>query len=141
MVYFCHKYFTTILLNVWGYFSVAATGGLHEFADSQFGHCFSWGENREEAISLVSPSLLPFLRPLPLRNQKLLACGFRCRAVQGMKSRPYLKHLMPESKNTICPLSSFETCDDMHGISSPRSLILSLLQVELEGDPKNVQGD
>ncbi|XP_052412557.1 acetyl-CoA carboxylase isoform X3 [Carassius gibelio] len=37
--------------NVWGYFSVGATGGLHEFADSQFGHCFSWGENREEAIS------------------------------------------------------------------------------------------
>lgn len=37
--------------NVWGYFSVAAAGGLHEFADSQFGHCFSWGENREEAIS------------------------------------------------------------------------------------------
>ncbi|KAL4698557.1 hypothetical protein H8959_011214 [Pygathrix nigripes] len=38
--------------NVWGYFSVAATGGLHEFADSQFGHCFSWGENREEALEL-----------------------------------------------------------------------------------------
>lgn len=35
--------------NVWGYFSVAASGGLHEFADSQFGHCFSWGEDREEA--------------------------------------------------------------------------------------------
>ncbi|XP_022081008.1 acetyl-CoA carboxylase-like isoform X4 [Acanthaster planci] len=35
--------------NVWGYFSVAASGGLHEFADSQFGHCFSWGEEREEA--------------------------------------------------------------------------------------------
>ncbi|XP_037086840.1 LOW QUALITY PROTEIN: acetyl-CoA carboxylase-like [Pollicipes pollicipes] len=35
--------------NVWGYFSVAASGGLHEFADSQFGHCFSWGDNREEA--------------------------------------------------------------------------------------------
>ncbi|XP_074643040.1 acetyl-CoA carboxylase-like isoform X2 [Tubulanus polymorphus] len=35
--------------NVWGYFSVAAAGGLHEFADSQFGHCFSWGECREEA--------------------------------------------------------------------------------------------
>lgn len=35
--------------NVWGYFSVAATGGLHEFADSQFGHCFSWGETREIA--------------------------------------------------------------------------------------------
>ncbi|XP_078277863.1 acetyl-CoA carboxylase 2 isoform X2 [Rhinoraja longicauda] len=37
--------------NIWGYFSVAAAGGLHEFADSQFGHCFSWGENREEATS------------------------------------------------------------------------------------------
>lgn len=35
--------------NVWGYFSVAASGGLHEFADSQFGHCFSWGEDREDA--------------------------------------------------------------------------------------------
>ncbi|RZF37309.1 hypothetical protein LSTR_LSTR005641 [Laodelphax striatellus] len=35
--------------NVWGYFSVGASGGLHEFADSQFGHCFSWGENREQA--------------------------------------------------------------------------------------------
>lgn len=35
--------------NVWGYFSVAATGGLHEYADSQFGHCFSWGEDREDA--------------------------------------------------------------------------------------------
>lgn len=35
--------------NVWGYFSVAASGGLHEFADSQFGHCFGWGETREIA--------------------------------------------------------------------------------------------
>ncbi|KAK3576974.1 hypothetical protein CHS0354_005975 [Potamilus streckersoni] len=35
--------------NVWGYFSVVASGGLHEFADSQFGHCFSWGEDREDA--------------------------------------------------------------------------------------------
>lgn len=35
--------------DVWGYFSVAASGGLHEFADSQFGHCFSWGETRQQA--------------------------------------------------------------------------------------------
>ncbi|XP_076754635.1 acetyl-CoA carboxylase isoform X3 [Xylocopa sonorina] len=35
--------------NVWGYFSVGASGGLHEFADSQFGHCFSWGEDRHQA--------------------------------------------------------------------------------------------
>lgn len=47
--------------NVWGYFSVAAAGGLHEFADSQFGHCFSWGENREEAISWVLPVCYNFI--------------------------------------------------------------------------------
>ncbi|XP_023617817.1 acetyl-CoA carboxylase 2 isoform X4 [Myotis lucifugus] len=50
--------------NVWGYFSVAATGGLHEFADSQFGHCFSWGENREEAIS----NMVVALKELSIRG-------------------------------------------------------------------------
>jgi len=35
--------------NVWGYFSVGAAGGIHEFADSQFGHVFATGRNREEA--------------------------------------------------------------------------------------------
>lgn len=39
--------------KVWGYFSVSASGGLHEFADSQFGHCFSSGENRQEARQYV----------------------------------------------------------------------------------------
>lgn len=32
--------------NVWGYFSVAAQGGIHSFSDSQFGHIFAYGENR-----------------------------------------------------------------------------------------------
>jgi acetyl-CoA carboxylase/biotin carboxylase 1 len=35
--------------NVWGYFSVNAAGGVHEYADSQFGHLFAYGESREEA--------------------------------------------------------------------------------------------
>jgi acetyl-CoA carboxylase/biotin carboxylase 1 len=35
--------------NVWGYFSVGSNGGIHEFADSQFGHLFAKGPNREEA--------------------------------------------------------------------------------------------
>uniref|UniRef100_A0A8C0HIY3 acetyl-CoA carboxylase n=1 Tax=Chelonoidis abingdonii TaxID=106734 RepID=A0A8C0HIY3_CHEAB len=50
--------------NVWGYFSVAAAGGLHEYADSQFGHCFSWGENREEAIS----NMVVALKELSIRG-------------------------------------------------------------------------
>ena len=35
--------------NVWGYFSVDSSGCVHEYADSQIGHIFSWGKNREEA--------------------------------------------------------------------------------------------
>ena len=33
--------------NVWGYFSVGNKGGIHSFSDSQFGHIFAFGENRE----------------------------------------------------------------------------------------------
>ena len=35
--------------SVWGYFSVGTNGGIHEFADSQFGHLFAKGATREEA--------------------------------------------------------------------------------------------
>ncbi|CAM9556080.1 unnamed protein product, partial [Phaeothamnion confervicola] len=35
--------------NVWGYFSVGANGGIHEYADSQFGHLFASGPTREAA--------------------------------------------------------------------------------------------
>lgn len=32
--------------NVWGYFSVGTSGGIHSYSDSQFGHIFAYGENR-----------------------------------------------------------------------------------------------
>ena len=35
--------------NVWGYFSIDSSGSIHEFADSQFGHIFANGPNREQA--------------------------------------------------------------------------------------------
>src|SRR5690606_24500945 len=35
--------------NTYAYFSVGAKGGLHEYADSQFGHVFARGTTREEA--------------------------------------------------------------------------------------------
>ena len=35
--------------NVWGYFSVNSAGGLHEFADSQFGHIFAYGGDLSES--------------------------------------------------------------------------------------------
>lgn len=33
--------------NVWGYFSVVNQSSIHSFADSQFGHIFAFGENRQ----------------------------------------------------------------------------------------------
>ncbi|KAB7507632.1 Acetyl-CoA carboxylase [Armadillidium nasatum] len=50
--------------HVWGYFSVSASGGLHEYADSQFGHCFSWGEDREAARE----NLIIALKELSIRG-------------------------------------------------------------------------
>lgn len=35
--------------DVWGYFSVGSQGGVHEYADSQFGHLFALGATREVA--------------------------------------------------------------------------------------------
>lgn len=50
--------------NVWGYFSVGASGGVHEYADSQFGHLFAWGENRESSRR----SLVLALKELSIRG-------------------------------------------------------------------------
>jgi len=35
--------------SVWGYFSMDSSGSIHEFADSQFGHLFANGADREQA--------------------------------------------------------------------------------------------
>ena len=35
--------------SVWGYFSMDSSGSIHEFADSQFGHLFASGNDREQA--------------------------------------------------------------------------------------------
>ncbi|TMS36122.1 hypothetical protein L596_003371 [Steinernema carpocapsae] len=49
--------------EVWGYFSVSASGTVHENADSQFGHLFAKGGNRHAAIS----NLICALKELELR--------------------------------------------------------------------------
>jgi acetyl-CoA carboxylase / biotin carboxylase 1 len=50
--------------NVWGYFSVNASGGVHEFADSQFGHLFAYGECRDDARK----SLIMALKEISIRG-------------------------------------------------------------------------
>jgi acetyl-CoA carboxylase / biotin carboxylase 1 len=49
---------------VWGYFSVNSSGGVHEFADSQFGHVFSYGETRNDARK----NLIIALKELSIRG-------------------------------------------------------------------------
>jgi len=51
--------------DVWGYFSVGANGGIHEFADSQFGHLFAKGETREQARK----SLILALKEVEVRGE------------------------------------------------------------------------
>jgi acetyl-CoA carboxylase/biotin carboxylase 1 len=51
--------------TVWGYFSVGANGGVHEFADSQFGHIFANGATREEARK----SLVMALKGMVVRGE------------------------------------------------------------------------
>ena len=43
--------------QTWGYFSVAPSGGLHEYADSQFGHIFAQGIDRESARKNMTMAL------------------------------------------------------------------------------------
>ena len=57
--------------NVWGYFSVGANGGIHEFADSQFGHLFAKGPTREEARK----SLVMALKEIEVRVLGLFVSG------------------------------------------------------------------
>jgi len=43
--------------QVWGYWSIGANGGIHEFADSQFGHIFASGPTREHARKALQIAL------------------------------------------------------------------------------------
>ena len=49
--------------QVWGYFSVIADGGVHEYADSQFGHIFANAPTREEARRALVPKPEPHPSP------------------------------------------------------------------------------
>ena len=51
--------------NTWGYFCIGANGGIHEFADSQFGHIFAKSESREAARK----SLIVALKDIEVRGE------------------------------------------------------------------------
>lgn len=50
--------------SVWGYFSMDSSGSIHEFADSQFGHLFATGPDRE----LARRAMVLALKELSIRG-------------------------------------------------------------------------
>ncbi|EEB08176.1 acetyl-CoA/biotin carboxylase [Schizosaccharomyces japonicus yFS275] len=50
--------------DVWGYFSVGTAGGIHEYADSQFGHIFAFAKTRESSRK----SLVVALKEVSIRG-------------------------------------------------------------------------
>uniref|UniRef100_U3K2H1 acetyl-CoA carboxylase n=1 Tax=Ficedula albicollis TaxID=59894 RepID=U3K2H1_FICAL len=139
--------------NVWGYFSVAAAGGLHEFADSQFGHCFSWGENREEAIS----NMVVALKELSIRGDfrttvEYLIKLLETESFQNNETHTgWLDHLIAEKVQAekpdtmlgvVCGAlnvadAAFRTCmtDFLHTLERgqvlPAASLLNIIDVEL----------
>ncbi|XP_074868764.1 acetyl-CoA carboxylase 2 isoform X2 [Carettochelys insculpta] len=139
--------------NVWGYFSVAASGGLHEFADSQFGHCFSWGENREEAIS----NMVVALKELSIRGDFRTTVEYLIKLLETESFQNneidtgWLDHLIAEKVQAekpdtmlgvVCGAlnvadASFRTCmtDFLHSLERgqvlPAAYLLNIVEVEL----------
>lgn len=52
-------------IDVWGYFSVNSSGLIHEFSDSQFGHLFAHGKDRESARR----AMIVALKELEIRGE------------------------------------------------------------------------
>ncbi|KFM10627.1 Acetyl-CoA carboxylase 2, partial [Aptenodytes forsteri] len=139
--------------NVWGYFSVAAAGGLHEFTDSQFGHCFSWGENREEAIS----NMVVALKELSIRGDFRTTVEYLIKLLETESFQNneidtgWLDHLIAEKVQAekpdtmlgvVCGAlnvadATFRTCmtDFLHSLERgqvlPAASLLNIVDVEL----------
>ena len=108
--------------NVWGYFSVNSAGGLHEFADSQFGHIFAFGADRSESRK----SMVVALKELSIRGDfrttvehliKLLSRRARSRRTQSRRAGS------TRSSRTSSPPSAPTPCSPSSAARSPRRTI------------------
>ncbi|CAJ1954778.1 unnamed protein product [Cylindrotheca closterium] len=64
--------------NVWGYFSMDSSGSIHEFADSQFGHLFASGTDREQARR----NMVLALKELSIRGDISTTVGYISRLIE-----------------------------------------------------------
>ena len=76
--------------NVWGYFSVDGSGRVHEYADSQFGHLFSWGRNRETARK----NMVQALREFSIRGEIRTTIEYLLQLIQNEE---YVKNVISTS--------------------------------------------
>lgn len=60
--------------NAWGYFSIGPHGAIHEYADSQFGHIFAKGCDREQARK----NLVFTLKNLSIRGEFRTTVEYLC---------------------------------------------------------------
>lgn len=74
--------------EVWGYFSVKGGGAIHEFSDSQFGHLFAKGENREAAIR----AMVVALKEIRVRGEIRSNTDYVCELLQTEEFRGDYHH-------------------------------------------------
>ena len=71
--------------NVWGYFSVDSSGQVHEYADSQIGHLFAWGANRE----LARENMVQALKECSIRGEIQTTVEYLIDILQTPEFRDY----------------------------------------------------
>lgn len=64
--------------SVWGYFSMDSSGSIHEFADSQFGHLFASGIDREQARR----NMVLALKELSIRGDISTTVGYISKLIE-----------------------------------------------------------
>uniref|UniRef100_A0A7S0X6J4 Acetyl-CoA carboxylase n=2 Tax=Mantoniella antarctica TaxID=81844 RepID=A0A7S0X6J4_9CHLO len=112
--------------NVWGYFSVGANGGVHEFADSQFGHIFANGATREEARK----SLVLALKGIQVRGEIRTAVEY---LVQLLETSDFRTNAIDTSwLDGIIKAKSIAMKEDPHTIVASAVLWRAFRQVQAE---------
>jgi acetyl-CoA carboxylase / biotin carboxylase 1 len=66
-------------IDVWGYFAVNSSGLIHEFSDSQFGHLFAHGKDRESARR----AMVVALKELEIRGEMRTTVEYLIRLLES----------------------------------------------------------
>ena len=111
---------------MWGYFSVGANGGVHEYADSQFGHIFATGGTREDARK----SLVLALKGMVVRGEIRTAVEY---LVQLLETEDFKANSIDTSwLDGIIKAKSIAMKEDPHSIVASAVLYRAFKMVKTE---------